>query len=202
MEFVQPIRDKSKIDGIKKLLRASNIRDYVLFTLGINSGLRISDLLTLTVGDVTLRGKKSSVVVSDRVTVKERKTGKTKDFPLGETAKKAIKEYIKMRGCNCSDEADRALPLFPSRKGKNGNVRAITRIQAYRVLNEAARVVGIEDRIGTHTLRKTFAYHAYQSGYDISMIQKLLNHSSPGVTLRYIGITQDEMDNVYLSLNL
>lgn len=197
MEFVQPIRDKSKIDGIKKLLRAGNTRDYVLFTLGINSGLRISDLLTLTIGDVTLKGKRSAVV-SDRITIKESKTGKTKDFPLGETAKKALKEYIRARGCDCSDEADRALPLFPSRKG-NG---AISRIQAYRILNEAARVVGIDDRIGTHTLRKTFAYHAYQSGYDISMIQKLLNHSSPGVTLRYIGITQDEMDNVYLSLNL
>lgn len=203
MEFVQPIRDKAKIDGIKKLLRAGNIRDYVLFTLGINSGLRISDLLVLTVGDVTVKGKKS-VIVSDRISIKEKKTGKVKDFPIGDTAKKALAEYIKSRKCDCNEEEDRGLPLFPSRKrSQDGKeIKAITRVQAYRILNDVAKVVGIEDKIGTHTLRKTFAYHAYQSGYDLSMIQKLLNHSSPAVTLRYIGITQDEMDDVYLSLNL
>lgn len=202
MEFVQPIRDKAKIDAMKKLLKASNMRDYVLFTLGINSGLRISDLLTLTVGDVAIKGKKTPSI-SDRITLKEAKTGKTKSFPLGETAKKAIREYIKSQKYDCSDPEQRSIPLFPSRKkGIERGSRPISRIQAYRILNDVAKVVGIEERIGTHTLRKTFAYHAYQSGYDLSMIQKLLNHSSPGVTLRYIGITQDEMDNVYLSLNL
>ena len=62
--------------------------------------------------------------------------------------------------------------------------------------------MGITDSIGTHTLRKTFGYWAFKSGVDITRIQKLLNHSSPGVTLAYIGITQDELDDVYLNLNL
>ncbi|GMA66225.1 hypothetical protein GCM10025859_67000 [Alicyclobacillus fastidiosus] len=75
-------------------------------------------------------------------------------------------------------------------------------MQAWKALNNAAKVAGIKDRIGTHTLRKTFAYHAYKQGKDITLIQKLLNHSAPSVTLRYIGITQDEMDDVYLTLNL
>lgn len=201
MEFVQPIRDKGRIEAMKKLLKASNMRDYVLFVLGINSGLRISDLLGLTVGDVTAKGKKAPSI-SDRISLKETKTGKTKSFPLGDTSKKAIKDYLSSRGLDCNDPHQRSLPLFPSRKRADGGCRPISRIQAYRILNDVAKVVGIEERIGTHTLRKTFAYHAYQNGYDLSMIQKLLNHSSPGVTLRYIGITQDEMDNVYLSLNL
>lgn len=76
------------------------------------------------------------------------------------------------------------------------------RQQAYRAINGAARAVGICERIGTHTLRKTFAYHAYKQGTDITRIQKLLNHSAPSVTLAYIGITREELDNVYLSLNL
>ncbi len=63
-------------------------------------------------------------------------------------------------------------------------------------------MVGIKDRIGTHTLRKTFGYHAYKMGMDLSVIQKLLNHASPSITLSYIGITRDDLDNVYLSLNL
>lgn len=58
------------------------------------------------------------------------------------------------------------------------------------------------DNIGTHTLRKTFAYHAYKSGIDITLIQRLLNHSSTSITLRYIGITRDQLDDVYLKLDL
>ena len=69
-------------------------------------------------------------------------------------------------------------------------------------MNEAARTLGIREKIGTHTLRKTFGYHAYKAGYDLSQIQKLLNHSSLGVTLRYIGITQEQLDEIYMRLDL
>jgi integrase len=189
LEFVQPIRDKKQIEAIKKILMGSNLRDYTLFVLGINSGLRISDLLRLSVGDcLDERGR-----LRDRITLRENKTGKTKDFPLGKNATKALNDYLHITSLPTSS------PLFPSRKGKN---IAIGRVQAYKILNDAASAVGIRERIGTHTLRKTFAYHAYKAGYDLSMIQKLLNHSAPSVTLRYIGITRDEMDSVYLSLNL
>ena len=63
-------------------------------------------------------------------------------------------------------------------------------------------MVGLKEGYGTHTLRKTFGYNAYQSGTDISILQKLFNHSAPCVTLAYIGITQDDLDDVYLNLNL
>lgn len=62
---------------------------------------------------------------------------------------------------------------------------------------DVTKSVGIKERIGTHTLRKTFGYHAYNNGYDITLIQKLFNHSSPAVTLRYIGITQDEIQDLF-----
>ncbi|MHB8125764.1 MAG: site-specific integrase [Desulfitobacteriaceae bacterium] len=160
MEFVQPIRDKKALETMKKILIASNIRDYCLFILGINSGLRISDLLTLQVADVFVNGK-----IKDRIVIREKKTNKLKDFPLGETSKKALKEYL--------DTLKPGQSLFPSRKGN----KPITRQQAYRILNDAARSIGIKDQIGTHSLRKTFGYHAFQAGVDITRIQKLLNHS-------------------------
>ncbi|MDD3654917.1 MAG: site-specific integrase [Desulfotomaculaceae bacterium] len=187
MEFVQPIRDKKQIDAMKKVLKVGSVRNYALFTLGINSGLRISDLLKLTVADVLDdRGK-----VKDRISLREKKTGKSKDFPLGKTAKKALAEHLltwahKPEGY-----------LFRSKKGG-----ALTRQQAYNIINAAARAVGIREKIGTHTLRKTFGYHAYQNGTDITVIQKLLNHSAPSVTLAYIGITRDQLDDVYLTLEL
>lgn len=182
LELVEPIKSKKQIDALKKYLRGQNIRDYLLFVLGINSGLRISDLLTLTVEDV--QGQ-------ERISLREKKTGKAKDFPLSDTCKKAILDYLKTTGVKNGF-------LFASRKGH----KPITRVQAYRILNEAAQYVGIKEAVGTHTLRKTFGFHAYQNGVDITRIQKLLNHSAPSVTLAYIGITKQELDNVYISLNL
>jgi len=191
MEFVQPIRDKAKIDAMKRQLRGNEfgLRDHCLFVLGINSGLRISDLLSLTIGDVVDdKGR-----VRDRIVLREQKTGKSKDFPISDTAAKAIREYLGIRRGGAAGE-----PLFLSRKG-GGHLQ---RAQAYKVINDAARAVGITEQIGTHTLRKTFGYHAYKDGKDVTLIQKLFNHSSPAVTLAYIGITREDLDNVYLTLNL
>ncbi len=187
MEFVQPIRDLKQIETIKKLLKQQNLRDYCLFVLGINSGLRISDLLKLRISDVIENNK-----IKDRISLREKKTNKFKDFPLSDKTKQAIKEYLKTRNYTENE------PLFISRKNKGFLLRG----QAYKIINNVAQSVGIKDKIGTHTLRKTFGYHAYNNGYDITLIQKLFNHSSPSVTLRYIGITQDKLDDVYLSLDL
>lgn len=187
MEFVQPIRDKEKIKTIKFILKNRSLRDYCLFVLGINSGLRISDLLKLCVADILDRGK-----IKERIELREKKTGKFKDFPLSKGTRQALAEYLKSREYQLNE------PLFISRTNKG----FLKRQQAYLILNDVARQVGIKEKIGTHTLRKTFGYHAYNSGYDIELIQKLFNHSAPSITLRYIGITQDDMDEVYLNLDL
>lgn len=92
MEFVQPIRDLKKIETIKKLLRQQNLRDYCLFVVGINSWLRVSDLLKLRISGVFEKGK-----LKDRILIREKKTNKFKDFPLSDNAKSALKEYLKTR---------------------------------------------------------------------------------------------------------
>lgn len=187
MEFVEPIRNKKQLDNMKRYLKEKNLRDWLLFVLGINSGLRISDLLALTIADVKDK---------DRITIREKKTGKAKDFPLSDTCKKAISDYLKVNSSAGS-------VLFPSRKSAGSkNTGALSRQQAYEIINGAARAVGITEAIGTHTLRKTFGYWAYQAGVDIAKIQKLLNHSAPSVTLAYIGITKEELDEIYINLNL
>ena len=188
MNTVEPIRDKRKLEKMKKFLKDKSLRDYTLFVTGINSGLRISDLLSLKLADVYEAG-----AVKSRVTVKEQKTGKTRDFPLSDTARKALYEYILQLPLSKQPEDF----LFRSRKGGS-----LTRTQAYRIINHAAHIAGIDERIGTHTLRKTFGYHAYQQCQDLSLIMKILNHSSEAVTLRYIGITKEDCDKVYMNLNL
>ena len=171
MEVVQPIRSKETIARFKNELLHKSYRDYILFVIGINTGLRISDILQLKVEDV--RGT--------HIVITEKKTNKHKRFFINEQLRKELNMYIK--GMNNDDY------LFPSRKGD----KPITRVQAYRILNEVAKKLKVEE-VGTHTLRNTFGYWHYQQYKDVAILQDIFNHSSPSVTLRYIGITDDLKD--------
>jgi integrase len=170
MQVVQPIRDQEKIEEIQEILMRQSLRDWLLFTIGINAGLHLSDLLTLRVKDLREKNK---------VTIKEEKTGKKKTFIINNQLRDWIYDYVR-------DMDDNDF-LFPSqRTGK-----PIKRIRVYRILNEAAKQAGLHD-IGTHTLRKTFGYHYYQKTKNISMLRDLFNHSAPSVTLKYIGISSEK----------
>lgn len=179
MELVQPIRSKDTIAQFKSELLHRSYRDYMLFVIGINTGLRISDILPLKVKDI--KGSHIKII--------EKKTGKTKRFFINAPLRNELDKYTK--GMNDNDY------LFPSRKGD----KPITRVQAYRILNAVATKLGLEE-IGTHTLRKTFGYWHYQQFKDVAILQDIFNHSSPSVTLRYIGINDDIKDktieNFYL----
>ena len=170
MSVVEPIRDKKVIANIKNILKKQNFRNYLLFVMGINIGLRISDTLNLKVKDV--RNK-------NYIELYEKKTSKYKKIPIVKAYKAELNNFIK----NKKDDDW----LFESNKGKS----AITRIQAYRIINKACLEAGLSDNIGTHTLRKTFGYHFYQEYKDIGLLQYIFNHSSQRVTLMYIGITQE-----------
>lgn len=86
MEFVEPIREKRQIDAIKKILRSNNLRDYTLFVMGINSGLRVGDLISLSICDVLDNSHK----IKDRIAIKEMKTGKSKTFHYLQIVKKQL----------------------------------------------------------------------------------------------------------------
>ena len=179
MNKVEPIRDSEKIEEMKKILKQKNYRDYLLFVVGINTGFRISDILSLKIKDV--KNKR-------HIKVQEKKTGKTKKALINDKLKDDIEEYI----FNKNEEEY----LFKSREKSK-----ITRSRAYQIIRNAAEEVGLKN-IGTHSLRKSFGYHHYQINKDVALLQNLFNHSSPSVTLDYIGINQDLMDksieNFYL----
>jgi len=177
---VQPIRDKIDIEAMKNQLKKNGSRDYMLFYVGINTGLRIGDILKLKVSDVK---DKTHIVIAEEKTLKEKRAY------INEQFRSEIDGYI--MGL-CKEDY-----LFPSRKGH----KAISRIQAYRILSGAAAAVGLEE-IGTHTMRKTFGYWHYQQFKDIAILQDMFNHSSASVTLRYIGINQDMKDATLKNFNL
>ena len=174
---VQPIRDIQKIEDMKwALKRHCSYRDYMMFTLGINIGLRVGDLLRLKVKDV-LEGTHIDII--------EEKTGKRKRFFVNPKLRREVQKYVRKSGLSMDHY------LFPSRNGRG--TKPITRIQAYRVLNKAAEYAGVEE-VGTHTLRKTFGYQHYQKYKDIALLQQILNHDNQKDTMIYIGLTQDLMD--------
>ena len=140
--------------------------------MGINTGLRISDILKLKVGD--LKGS--------HISMREMKTGKQKRIQITAALRRELKWYI--------EDMEDYEYLIKSRQGKN---RPIGRSMAYKILSGAAAEFGL-DEIGTHTLRKTFGYHMYMQTKNIALLMEIFNHSSERVTLRYIGMNQDVMD--------
>ncbi len=180
MNHVQPIRDLEKLELIKEYLKEQNERDYIMFMVGVNTGLRISDILKLKVRDVN----------SEYISMREQKTKKQKRIIITSALRRVLKSYIADK-----DEDDY---LVKSRKGKN---KPIGRSRAYKILNEVAKKAKLTE-IGTHTLRKTFGYHFYQQTKDVAMLQELFNHHSPKVTLRYIGVNQDSLDKAMMKFKI
>ncbi len=184
---VEPIREKDKIKQLYQYLNGSDPKYAVIFKLGINTGLRISDIIPIKVKDIF----NENWQFREHLVVNEKKTAKEKKIKLNDTLRKCLLNYAKTQHLAPKDY------LFQSQKGGY-----VGRIQIYRVLKEAATVVGIEN-FGTHSLRKTWGYWTYKiSKYNIGLIMDTFNHSSPSVTLRYIGINQDQKDELYSIVQL
>lgn len=185
MNAVEPIRVMEKIDEMCDYFRNMNDgeRNYMLFKIGINNARRISDLLKMRVADV--KGK-------DYFEYKEQKTNKHIKLIIHPKMKKEIEQYI-----NNMTDSDY---LFKSRKSYN---RPITRQRVWQIMNECKNACNLKElKIGAHTMRKTFGYHFYKKSHDVVTLMKLFNHTDQQVTLRYIGVIQDDLDaalkNFYL----
>jgi len=194
---VEPIRDKKKITAIKNLLKgAGKFRDYTLFTCGINFGLRIGDLLKLKVGDVKKPGSDNGI--KDNFEIKEQKTEKLNMVEINDNAKKALKFLFVRTNLDSSFNNY----LFYNTKETPGT-KPISRIQAYRLVRKWCESVGLTNlSVGTHTLRKTFGYHAWKNGISIEVLQKKFKHNSTSTTREYLGIEEADVKDSYHQVNL
>ena len=166
-----------------------------LMNIGVNVTLRISDLLRLRFEDVK----------SDKtIYVKEKKTGKPKIIKLNKTCQKAIKDlakFYKKEGYPKHNKGYLFKSQFPKYKCTFEDI-PITPYSVGRYLREAKDLLRIEYPIGTHSFRKTWGYNVYTKTKDIGLVMKALNHSSPAVTLRYIGIEQETLNATYDSIEI
>ena len=192
MEKVEPIRSEKKIKDLKQyLLGSGNMRNYALVVLGLNTALRISDILSLTWDDVYDFEEKT---FKTHVYIREQKTGKDKKFLLNKNAIEGLLRHKKQLGhIKILDF------IFVSRNGQN---KPITRHMAIRIIKESCSAVGVKENVGCHSLRKTFGYHSWKKGVPTPVLMELFNHSNQSVTKLYLGISQDDIDEVYRLIEL
>ncbi len=192
MSTTQPIRKVEDIEALKHyfLYDKPNLRNYALLCLGINTALRIGDLLSLTWADIYDFTNRRFL---RHIPIIEKKTKKRAHTALNQNAEKALALYK-----DSLPDVKGSDVLFP----RQGRKSALSRSQAFRILNAAGQALHLETEIGCHTLRKTFGYHAWKRGVQPAILMNIFNHSSFQVTKRYLGIDQDDIDQVFFHVNL
>ena len=184
-----PIRDKRELKALANyFLKRGELRNYCFVVLGAHTALRVSDLLALTWEDVYDFDRRC---FRARLVVTERKTGKSRNIALNREAVHALAVY------------------FPHHRGKylfsnhRRDEKPISRVQAWRIVHNAAHELGLTGHIGCHSLRKTWGYNAWsRAKIRPEVIMMVYNHSSFAVTKRYLGITQDDLDFAYCQIRL
>jgi len=176
-ENVEPLRSDKEINEFLFFLRRTRHpeRDVFLFKLGINTGLRMSDLVSLKVKDIT---------GTTTPKIREQKTGKIRTLFL-ENLQQEITTYIEGK------EPDSW--LFPSQQLDQGHIKVNTVYQCYQKVAQQLK----RSDIGTHTIRKTFGYHYYRATRDIATLMEIFNHASQQITKRYIGIREEEIGETF-----
>lgn len=166
-------------------------RNYLLVVMGLNTALRISDLLQMKWSNVYNHEKKQFY---SHIYITEKKTGKHTTILINNATKNALKEYRKYT----NQKTNSPYIFFSPRKPE----QPLSRVQAYRIIQNAADKLGIDGTISCHSLRKTFGYQAWKEGAEPALLMSVFNHSSYHITKRYLCIDQDDKDKLFYKLNL
>ena len=199
MKITQPIRDIAELKKIKRYYREvkPNKRNSLLVVCGLNTALRISDILKLRWKDVY---NENLLSFKSHIDVREQKTGKKTTVFINKNLKEAfasfLKDIIAKKGKLC-EVMEQFIFL-----GQKSNDKPISRIQAFRIISEAAVKCLLSHKVSCHSLRKTFGYHAWKKGVSPALLTSIYNHSSYKITTRYLGIDQDDRDEVFCLVNL
>ena len=189
MAATEPIRDKEQLKRLAEyFLERGQYRNYVMVIMGACTALRISDILRFTWADVY---DEKCGIFRSHITVIEQKTGKIKSIALNKQIVHALGVYLPRSRGNF---------IFGNNRKDS---KPISRMQAWRVIHDAATEIGIVGKISCHSLRKSFGYHAWTSG-EVSpvVIMEIYNHSDYEITRRYLGVAQDDLDRAYLGMSL
>jgi integrase len=187
MKGMRPLTDQEVRDISGSFTGKFAARDKALFTLGVRTGFRVSELLSLQVQDVCPQGRVADQVSVRRSNMKGKREGRT--FPLHPEAKAALQRWI-------TEAQLTSGPLFPSQKAPS---QAIDRRQAWTILHKAYKANGMDKGVGTHGMRKTLAARMYQKlGHDLLGVQKALGHKSLSSTTAYLSFNDAAVNAAFL----
>ncbi len=192
MGTTQPIKDINNLEQLKNyyLNEKRNLRNYALICTGLNTALRISDLLSLTWDQVYHIPSKTFL---SHITLTEQKTQKHTMVALNHASIQALSLYLES-----ISPISRNQYIFKVRTRN----KPICREQAFRIIRQAWDSLNLPGTISCHSLRKTFGYHAWANGTNPALLVAIYNHSSYAITKRYLGIEQEDKDQVFLRLEL
>lgn len=192
MSTTQPIRKVEQLKLFKGYYQEQkpNARNYTLIIIGLNSALRISDILGLTYGDVYDYQKEEW---KTHIVVTEQKTGKQNRVYMNREIRQTLEKYTDPSLKKASSW------LFDSQRQK---AHPLSRYQAYRIVKTAGSFAGLESNISCHSLRKTFGYHAWKQGVQPAILMNIYNHSAYQITKRYLCIDQDDKDEVFAKIKI
>ena len=197
--IVMPIKNIEDIERCKEFLKnrtenaperykKSYAKDLLLFKIGLNVGLRINDLLSITWEDIFKPGTRQ---FREYFVPREQKTKKVRQIFINKSFRAAVKEYLKY-----VPDVKLEGYVFTNRQGNRLSDASVDKLM--KLLEKELNI----PNLSTHSLRKTFAYHMYMQTQDLSLVQEILQHSSVAVTRRYLGISQEVKKNAYNELNL
>lgn len=190
MAATEPIRDKAQLKALTGyFLKKGQFRNYVLVVMGTYTALRISDLLRLKWSDVY---DAEHQAFYSYITITEKKTKKAKTVALNKQVLAALRQYYPQRNGE-----------FIFANNRKRDAKAISRVQAWRIIHAAAAEIGMNGKIACHSLRKTWGYHAWVNNtVSPVVIMEIYNHSDFKVTQRYLGVAQDDLNKAYLEMEL
>jgi len=181
---IQPIKLKKDIEAIKQLL-SDKPRDFLLFVMGINNGIRASDLLKIKVGDVV------HLKSGQALKIREKKTKKMNILVINKPVYKALQNYLVKLEPTDDDF------LFRSRKGEN---KPLTVMSLNNLIKTWTKAINLKGNYGTHSLRKTWGYHQRVThGIGFEVMAERFMHSSPKTTMRYLGIDKEEVHGILMN---
>ncbi len=160
------------------------VRNRYLFIIGVSTGGRISELLSLTLGDVYQNNRPVTDLLFDKSIVKGKETSRA--VPINADGRAAVLEIVKWHLEHYGEPLDKQRPLFPSRNGQG--TQPMTRQNAHGALKRAFEKAGLNGKLATHSLRKSYAQRLYEQTNDIYVVQEMLGHKDVKTTQRYLGI--------------
>lgn len=199
MKTTQPIRSFDDLEKMKKYyqFKHPNKRNYALIIAGLNTALRISDILKLRWEDVY---NEDTMDFRQHIDISEKKTGKDTSICINNNLKEALYIYMSEKVKNISNIHELMKQYIFT--GQKSSEQPISRVQAFRIISKAAKECNIEHSVSCHSLRKTFGYHAWKQGISPALITSIYNHSSYKVTIRYLCIEQDDRDEAFRNIRL